>query len=102
MRLFAAMTIIALPLCFAYPQSNPSESAPRLVIDRTQHNFGEIFVGEILSTVFRVQNLGTKALELSDRPILTPRRVSSGGSESESIASLANASLNVPRRAAPS
>lgn len=97
-----ATAFIAAPFYLAHSQTSPAVSSPQLAIDRTRHNFGEVFTGEIISTSFRVRNLGTKALELSDRPLLVPTRAEARRSESGILASIAKASLNTPRRAAPS
>lgn len=98
------IALIILTVSFAYGQTTPTaDNAPQLAIDRTSHDFGDVFVGEILSTVFRVRNLGAKALELSDRPIITPRRVSYRAVENAISPSFAKAGISASRRrAAPS
>ena len=37
----------------------------------TEHNFGDVFIGEDVSCVFYINNLGTAPLELSETPIVT-------------------------------
>lgn len=97
--LIFVIAFIVGPFYLAYSQATqPAADAPRLVIERTRHNFGDVFTGEILSIVFRVRNLGTRQLELSEHPILTPRRVSAPASELAPT----KAVLISPRRAAPS
>lgn len=46
-------------------------SAPVLNIDKTQHDFGEVFVGEELVHVFSVRNEGSAPLELSQKSTTT-------------------------------
>ena len=43
---------------------------PVFEIDKTEHNFGDVFLGEDLIQVFSVRNQGAAPLELSDNPIL--------------------------------
>lgn len=50
-------------------------SPPQLVIDKTRHDFGEVFTGEQLSQVFLARNVGSSPLELSATPILPARPV---------------------------
>ena len=51
---------------------------PALVLDKTRHDFGEVFAGEDLTHAFWVRNVGTSPLEMSDRPLLTtqPKKAS--------------------------
>jgi hypothetical protein len=101
--LLLSLVFIATPFYIAHSQTtSPAAASAQLELDRTIHNFGDVFTGEILSTSFRVRNLGTKALELSEHPILAPRRVAARESDGEMLALMAKASLSTPRRAAPS
>ena len=43
-----------------------SDPQPELLIDRSRHNFGEVFAGEVLSCVFNVRNGGGRSLKLSE------------------------------------
>ena len=43
-----------------------TDPQPALVIDRSRHDFGVVFAGEVLSCVFNVRNMGGKTLELSE------------------------------------
>lgn len=44
---------------------------PVFEIDRTEHDFGDAFVGEDLVQVFHVRNQGAAPLELAANPIIT-------------------------------
>ena len=46
-----------------------SAASPQLVIDSTRRDFGEVFVGEELSHVFTVRNVGTAPLELANKSL---------------------------------
>jgi hypothetical protein len=46
---------------------------PQFVIDKTLHDFGEVFAGEQLYSIFTVTNVGNAPLELSDKPLLVTR-----------------------------
>jgi hypothetical protein len=48
---------------------NKSAASPQLVIDGTRRDFGEVFIGEELSHVFTVQNVGTAPLELANKTL---------------------------------
>ena len=40
---------------------------PKVVVNKTDHNFGEVFAGEELMAVFGISNVGSAPLELSDK-----------------------------------
>jgi hypothetical protein len=48
------------------PKPEGDKPQPWLSIDKTEHNFGEVFAGEELEHVFTVRNTGTAPLELFD------------------------------------
>jgi hypothetical protein len=56
-------------------QSEPKGASllPEFVIDKTLHDFGEVFAGEEVYSVFTVTNAGNAPLELSDKPLLATR-----------------------------
>lgn len=58
------------------PRSISSSQAPELSLEKSRHDFGEVFAGEDLIAAFWIRNLGSKALELSDRPLIVglPRK----------------------------
>ncbi|HLG17720.1 MAG TPA: hypothetical protein VJH03_24970 [Blastocatellia bacterium] len=83
--------------------ATPRNSAsPSLIIDKTSHDFGEVFSGEELMQVFNVQNVGDAPLELSERPILIPRTASLATRGLFEIRTSGAALAAVSRRAAPS
>ncbi len=45
---------------------------PELLMERTRHDFGEVFAGEVLTCVFNVRNGGGRALELSELGLPPP------------------------------
>jgi hypothetical protein len=53
------------------------KALPRLVIDSTKKDFGEVYAGEELEHVFTVRNEGDAPLELSQTPLLTGESVGS-------------------------
>ena len=46
------------------------EAKPQAVIEQTSHDFGDVFMSEEVSHLFRVRNLGNAPLELSDKKSL--------------------------------
>ena len=75
-RFFAATAVLALVLTSVSPAraaSQLSAGVPQLVVDNIRHEFGEVFAGEDLMHVFRVRNIGTAPLELSETPVLGNR-----------------------------
>ena len=69
----------------ASPQKK-SAASPELVIDGTRRDFGEVFVGEELSHVFTVRNVGTAPLELANKS-LTSRSPASSPAELTGVSS---------------
>ena len=61
--LVAAMVAVARAAQGAKP-------LPVFAIDKTERDFGDVFLGEDLVQVFYVRNLGAAALELSESPII--------------------------------
>ncbi len=51
-------------------------AAPQIVVDKTQHDFGDVFAGEVIACGFTLKNLGTAPLHLSDKPIMEEKKVS--------------------------
>lgn len=43
---------------------------PVFAIDKTERDFGDVFIGEDIVQVFYVRNLGAATLELSESPII--------------------------------
>jgi len=54
-----------------------STASPELVIDSTRRDFGEVFVGEELTHVFTVRNIGTAPLELANKSLTSESSASS-------------------------
>jgi hypothetical protein len=52
------------------PQNNDKALAV-FDINKTEHNFGDVFFGEELAMSFTVRNLGAAPLQLADSPIVT-------------------------------
>ena len=50
-----------------------ARALPVFVIDKTSHDFGEVFAGEEIQSLFIVNNTGNAPLELSDKPLLATR-----------------------------
>jgi len=74
--LILALYLAALPGLAAGQTGAEQKSAsrlPLLVIDKTLHDFGEVFAGEEIYSIFNVSNTGNAPLELSDKPLLAPR-----------------------------
>jgi len=61
---------------------------PEFVIDKTLHDFGEVFAGEELYSIFNITNVGNAPLELSDKPLLVTRPSVSLYRRSPGLASL--------------
>ncbi|HEX8185444.1 MAG TPA: hypothetical protein VF747_11850, partial [Blastocatellia bacterium] len=55
--------------------SGPAAS-PQLVMERTRRDFGEVFIGEELSQVFTVRNVGTAPLELANKTLAAQSQAS--------------------------
>jgi hypothetical protein len=75
-RYLPALLIIPL-IAFAAvgiaPASQSGKPLPFFAIDKTEHNFGEVFVGEDISCVFNIRNQGSAPLELAENPIIIER-----------------------------
>jgi hypothetical protein len=63
--------VISLTETTGLARALSATQSPELSIESSRRNLGEVFAGEDLIVTFRVKNLGTKALELSDRPIVS-------------------------------
>ena len=69
-----ALYLAALPIAAVGQTGQKGASRlPQLVIDKTLHDFGEVFAGEEIYSTFTVTNLGDAVLELSDKPLLVTR-----------------------------
>lgn len=55
---------LATTSCFPFG-FKPQSSTPKMEVDRTQHDFGQIPATETVQTVFKVKNSGGKTLEIS-------------------------------------
>ncbi|PYP88286.1 MAG: hypothetical protein DMF61_06750 [Blastocatellia bacterium AA13] len=55
----------------ALAQKN-SKPSSRIQIDKTRHDFGEVFAGEVLTCIFNVRNMGGGTLELSESGTASP------------------------------
>ena len=70
----AALYLAALPADGAGQTGQKLPSPlPKFEIDKTLHDFGEVFAGEEIFAVFTVTNTGNAPLELSDKPLLVTR-----------------------------
>lgn len=50
---------------------NNDKALPVFDINKTEHNFGDVFFGEDLIIGFTVRNLGAAPLQLAENPIVT-------------------------------
>ena len=66
--LTAFLSVTALLDGRAAAQSKP---LPVFEITKTEHDFGDVFIGEDIAQVFMVRNQGAAPLELSENPIFT-------------------------------
>ncbi len=76
--LIIALYLSALPVAAAQrgqagAEQKGARSLPEFVIDKTHHDFGEVFAGEEIQSLFLVNNMGNAPLELSDKPLLATR-----------------------------
>lgn len=76
--LIVALFLAALPAHGAGQTGQKLPSPlPKFEIDKTLHDFGEVFAGEEIFAVFTVTNTGDAPLELSDKPLLVTRPTAS-------------------------
>lgn len=62
-----ALLIPILPVFFVEARSQQQEKPlPQAIVDSLVHDFGNVFKGEIITHVFRINNIGTAPLEVSD------------------------------------
>jgi hypothetical protein len=50
---------------------NTGKALPVFDINKTDYNFGDVFLGESMTASFTVRNLGAAPLELAENPIVT-------------------------------
>ena len=62
-----------LALSITPVSAQQGKPAPQLIVEKTRHDFGEVFAGEDISHAFMIRNNGAVPLELGDRPFLMPR-----------------------------
>lgn len=73
--LLALTLSVSLQIVFAAKaQAGARSDGPEIVLDTTERNFGEVFVGEELEAAFVVRNSGTKPLTLSEKSDIAARR----------------------------
>lgn len=74
-----SIVLVSLILAAAVETSAQASQAagPSAVIESTRHDFGEVFVGEELSHVFTVRNMGGSPLVLSQTKLVAIRRPTS-------------------------
>ena len=85
------LVILAAPASAAAPRI--ARQQPEVSLDKTSIDYGEIFQGEELLTLFRVRNTGQDLLQISETPLL-PSKQTAALRE----ASLQEASLQESRR----
>ncbi|HYP26004.1 MAG TPA: hypothetical protein VE262_04730 [Blastocatellia bacterium] len=74
----AALIYLAVLLAPAPPAaSGAATQQPEVVLDKTSIDYGEIFQGEELLTLFRVRNAGQELLQLSETPLLPSKQAAS-------------------------
>lgn len=77
------LSILALSIALIASAASLSKAAsfraasqqPELVLDKTSVDYGEIFRGEELLTVFRVRNAGQQLLQISETPLLPSKQM---------------------------
>ena len=72
--LTALMSVTALLDITAAAQGNKPQGnkpLPVFELNKAEHDFGDVFIGEDIAHVFMVRNQGAAPLELSDNPIFT-------------------------------
>jgi hypothetical protein len=69
---FLFSVIPVMPVAIAQSQNN-DKPLPVFDINKTDYNFGEVFLGESMTASFTVRNLGAAPLELGENPIITGR-----------------------------
>jgi hypothetical protein len=62
-------TLPAVRAASGQAQTN-DKALPVFDINKTDYDFGEIFLGETVTAVFTVRNLGAAALQLAENPIV--------------------------------
>lgn len=99
-------TLLAAACALLPPPTRAAADQPVLAIDATQRDFGDVYKGELLETVFTVRNHGNAPLTMAEKSLTgqadLPRDarvgVARGGAFNEGLRPVAFS----PRRAAPS
>lgn len=63
-NLILVFILIALPL-FSQAQQTDSSKAPKMVFEKSTHDFGKIVEGSVVTYTFRFTNKGTDTLKLT-------------------------------------
>ncbi len=99
------LSILALAIALVASAASASKAAsfkiagqqPEVVLDKTSVDYGEIFRGEELLTLFRVSNAGQQILQISETPLLPSKQtVSAYFRESRRALVPVSASLLIP------
>jgi hypothetical protein len=67
----ATLAVVGLltSLILSSASAQAGKQYPEILVEKTRHDFGEIFAGEELSCSFLVRNVGLTPLELSERKL---------------------------------
>ena len=99
------LSMLALSIALAASAASASKAAsfkvagqqPEVVLDKTSVDYGEIFRGEELLTLFRVRNAGQQILQISETPLLPSKQtISAYFRESRRALVPVSASLLIP------
>ena len=68
-RAMISVTLLTVICALSVPSTRAFVDGPALSIDATERDFGDVYKGEVLETVFTVRNNGSAPLTLAEKSL---------------------------------